>query len=171
VRKRTFLVALFAAAALVAAVAAIGADYRDAGGPEVGPSTVGGHVSNACDGGQKLDGTDGDLVDGTYPFFFYGTGPAPDFVPNYPWPGTITIDVRNTSGGKVFDFYTDAINGHFVTSIYVKGGPAGSSFYNYAGATPAILDVGADDGLHSPYNSNSGKWYGLSHICVFTDKK
>jgi len=160
--KKGFLfAALVAVVALVTAVAAYAADYRPpptgsgATGPDVTASFIAGTSSNVCLGGQKRDGTDGDLVSGTYPFTFEG------------FAGSITLDVRNTPQGKVFDFYTDDISNHFVTSIAVKGGPFGANWYNYGAAKQA----GADDGLHSPFNTNSGKWYGLSHICVFTDKK
>lgn len=155
--RKLVLLLVVGVAALATAVVATAADYRGDGGPEVAPSFVAGHVSNECEGGQKVEVAGGDLVSGYYNLSFEG------------FAGWIQLFVNNTSSGKTFDFRTDAPNAHFVTSIYVKGGPFGSNLYNYAGA--GINDVGADNGLHSPLNANNGKWYGLSHICVFTDKK
>jgi hypothetical protein len=157
-RKAILLGVLATVLGFTVAAVAYAADYRDAGGPEVNPTVAGAGVSNQCVGGQKLDGVGGDLVDGTYPFYFDG------------FLGSITIDVRDTAAGKVFDFYTSDITFDVVTSILVKGGPQanGSAWYNYAGG--GFADVGADDGLHSLQNPNNGKWYGLSHICVYTDK-
>ena len=157
-KKVLFLGGLVAAIALVVAgfaVAVAGAPSGDG----VQPTEVAMQVSNACDGGQKLDGDadggpTGDLDSGTYPFSFEG------------FPGTITITVRNTSAGKVFDYVTDHPT-HLITSMYVKGGPT-ANFYNYL---PTPGGQQADTGLHSPVNANNGKYYGLSHICVFLDKK
>lgn len=127
-------------------------------GTAVSPSFVAGHTSNRCVGGQKLDGSadggaTGDLDSGVYAFTFAG------------FAGTLTITVVQTAGGPTFTFVSDNPT-HLVTSIYVKGGPFGANFYNYGAA-----GIAHDDGLHSPLNLNSGKWYGLSDICVFTDKR
>lgn len=71
---------------------------------------------------------------------------------------TVTIDVRQTSAGTVFDW--TSFSGGTVQSIFVKGGPDGN-LYDYAGNG---VVVSHDDGLHSPLNDNNGRWYGLSHI-------
>lgn len=147
--------------AMLLGVAAFGttgvalADHDPPDGPAVAPSFIGGTVSNRCDGGQKLDGVGGDITSGTYAFSFEGFG------------GSLTITVEQTAMGPTFTFESDHPS-HLVTSIYVKGGPNGSNFYNYAGQP--LGGLAHDDGLHSPLNSKNGKWYGLSHICVFTDK-
>ena len=75
--------------------------------------------------------------------------------------GTITITVRDTTAGKVFDFTT---SGAEIDSIVVKGGP---NYHVYIFA-PAVESA---EGLHSPFNPNSGKWYGLSHLCIEGTKK
>ena len=75
--------------------------------------------------------------------------------------GSITIDVRSTAMGKVFDFSaSDATVG----AIVVKGGP---NYHTYIFPP----DTTEDTGLHSPLNLNNGKWYGLSHLCIESTKK
>jgi uncharacterized repeat protein (TIGR01451 family) len=66
---------------------------------------------------------------------------------------SVTIDVRDTSAGQVFDFTSNIP----VDSVFVKGGPVGN-FYDY---DPS---ASADTGLHAPVNPNNGLYYGLSHI-------
>ena len=75
--------------------------------------------------------------------------------------GSITIDVRSTAAGQVFDFTT---SGATVGSIVVKGGPNYHT-YIYAPASSG------DTGLHAPLNLNNDKWYGLSHLCIESTKK
>lgn len=75
--------------------------------------------------------------------------------------GSITITVRSTAAGPVFDFDT---SGATVGWIVVKGGPK-YNLYTYAGGTTG------DDGLHSPLNLKTAKWYGLSHLCIGSAKK
>jgi hypothetical protein len=65
---------------------------------------------------------------------------------------TVTIDVKDTTAGQVFDF-TSNIG---VSAVFVKGGPNGN-LYSYDPSTTS------DTGLHAPAGS-SGKWSGLSHI-------
>ena len=101
----------------------------------------------SCAGGTKID----PVADGTYPVSFGG------------FAGSITIDASSTAAGPVFSFQTDNAS-HVVTAIVVKGGP-NALLYTYSPG------VSSDSGLHSPFNANSGKWYGLSHICFFTAKK
>jgi len=160
-KRAVVLSALIAIAALVTAGIAI-AHHPPGGaaGSLVEPTFVAGKVSNACEGGQKLDGSEdggptGDIDSGMYQLFF------PDL------DGGSTVDleiiVTQTSLGPTFTFISSS--GEVVTSMYVKGGPDGSNLYNY-GAGGAQHD----DGLHSPVNSKNGKYYGLSHICVFADK-
>jgi hypothetical protein len=95
----------------------------------------------AC-AGTKID----PVVSGTYALGFGSEA------------GSITISVSETAEGEVFDFTTDAPN-HVVTSVVVKGGPA---FTAYA------VNSSSGNGLHAPHNANSGKWYGLSHLCFTT---
>jgi hypothetical protein len=73
--------------------------------------------------------------------------------------GSITITVRQTVGGDVFDFRTDAAT-HLVTTVGVKGGPVAPVLY-----TP---NASSGTDLHSAFNPNSGKWYGLSYLCFQT---
>jgi hypothetical protein len=77
--------------------------------------------------------------------------------------GALTITTTNTSSGQEFSFAT---NGIVVTSVIVKGGP-NANFYDYT----ALGGVSSDTGLHSPLNTSNGRWYGLSHLCFFTDDK
>ena len=76
--------------------------------------------------------------------------------------GSVTITVRNTSSGPVFDF--DASDDITIGSVTVKGGPN----YNLYIFAPAVNSA---ENLHSPLNPNNGKWYGLSHICFEDVKK
>ena len=73
--------------------------------------------------------------------------------------GSITITVRATDAGDVFDFQTDAA-GHIVTTVAVEGGPV----------APVLYTPGSDSGvgLHSALNPSTGKWYGLSYLCFQT---
>lgn len=78
--------------------------------------------------------------------------------------GVFTItDIYNTDAGQVFD-WTSTVP---ILAITVKGGPVDNDpqFYSYApdGATSGT-------GLHAILNPNSGKWYGLSHLCVEPDE-
>lgn len=159
-KKAVFLAVLVGA--LVTAGIAF-ADHDPPDGPEVTPTFISGRVSNVCEGGQKLDGSEdggptGDLDSGTYPFVFFDAS-------GNPFPGTIQIIVSQGSGGPQFTFITDHPS-HVVSSIYVKGGPDGANLYNYS----SLGGLAHDDGLHSPNRTNT-RWYGLSHICVFADKK
>ena len=61
----------------------------------------------------------------------------------------------------MFDFTTD---GATSGAIVVKGGP-NHNVYIFAGGTEGA------DGLHSPLNPKNGKWYGLSHLCIESEKK
>jgi hypothetical protein len=73
--------------------------------------------------------------------------------------GSITITVRQASGGTVFDFQTDAAT-HLVTTVGVKGGPVDPVLY------APNSSLGTD--LHSALNPSSAKWYGLSYLCFQT---
>jgi hypothetical protein len=77
--------------------------------------------------------------------------------------GPITITRTDTAIGPEFGFTTD---GTLVTGVIVKGGP-NANFYDYSG----LGGVTSDSGLHSPLNPSNNKWYGLSHLCFFTDDK
>jgi hypothetical protein len=78
--------------------------------------------------------------------------------------GGVTISVTNTAKGPELSFTTNSAS-LLVTSVVVKGGP-NANLYDYG--APGVQ---ADSGLHSPLNTNNGKWFGLSHVCFFTDKK
>jgi hypothetical protein len=148
--RKIIVVLAFAAAAFAAVAVAIAA----AGGPSglgVQPQQVGMTDANACVGGQKIE----DPTSNTYSVKYDG------------FTGSLTITVHDTSSGPTFDFDTGS-SGDVLTSIYVKGGPT-ANFYDYLGA-PTFGGVSSDTGLHSPINPNNGKFYGLSHICIFTDK-
>src|SRR5215211_501267 len=66
---------------------------------------------------------------------------------------TVTVDVRDTADGQVFDF-TSNIG---VVTVIAKGSPSGN-VYTY---NPPVT---ADTGLHAPLNPSNGSFYGLSHI-------
>lgn len=70
----------------------------------------------------------------------------------------ITVDVRSTPAGQVFDWSS---SGGVVNAVFVKGGPNGL-LYEY---DPAAT---SDTGLHAQVNPSNGRYYGLSHIsfCV-----
>ena len=70
--------------------------------------------------------------------------------------------VITLGAGNTFSF--DTQGSATVSSIMVKGGPN------------AVLwsfdpPVESWTGLHAPLNPNNGKWYGLSHLCVSSEKK
>ena len=132
------LIALTATALMLGA---LGAQSAAATTPAPTPETFAGN--NSCpEGSTKID----PVESGTY---------------NLVGGGTITITVRETDAGPVFDF--DA-SGATVGSVVVKGGP-NYNVYIFAG--------GADssEGLHSPQNAKNLKWYGLSHLCFESEKK
>ncbi|MBA3234485.1 MAG: hypothetical protein H0T59_00655 [Chloroflexi bacterium] len=68
--------------------------------------------------------------------------------------GTITITL---GAGNTFTFTVDGAD---VTSIVVKGGPN------------ALLYTNPGEGsiLHAQVNPNNGKYYGLSHLCINSEK-
>ncbi len=70
--------------------------------------------------------------------------------------------VRIVVSGSSFSFYTvgDAV----VSDVIVKGGP-NANWYHY---DPPVT---SDTGLTAPLNPNSGKPYGLSHLCFSVDDK
>jgi hypothetical protein len=70
---------------------------------------------------------------------------------------TVTIDVRDTAAGQVFD-WTSNIG---VDAVIAKGGNA-SNVYTYDPESTG------DTGLHAPANA-SGKFAGLSHISFCYD--
>jgi LPXTG-motif cell wall-anchored protein len=74
---------------------------------------------------------------------------------------TVTIDVRDTAAGPVFD-WTSNIG---VDAVFVKGGPGGL-LYVY---DPPAESTG-DTGLHAPVNPSNGKFFGLSHVSFCYDK-
>ncbi|HJU57155.1 MAG TPA: SpaA isopeptide-forming pilin-related protein [Actinomycetota bacterium] len=73
---------------------------------------------------------------------------------------TVTIDVRDTADGPVFDFSSNI----GVDSVFVKGGNNGN-LYTYDPPAEAT----ADTGLHAPVNPNNDLFFGLSHISFCYD--
>src|SRR5688572_3770378 len=71
---------------------------------------------------------------------------------------TVTIDVRDTAAGPVFDFTANI----GVDTVIVKGGP-NANIYNYS------PEATSDTGLHAPVNDSNGKYFGLSHISFCYD--
>jgi hypothetical protein len=71
---------------------------------------------------------------------------------------TVTIVVRDTAGGQVFDF-TSNIG---VDQVIAKGGP-NANIYTY---DPEATE---DTGLHAPVNPNNDRFFGLSHISFCYD--
>ncbi len=108
-------------------------------------TVVSASVSQTCEGGQKID----DPVSGTgYVVTFDG------------FAGSIIF----THSNGTLSFVTDQPS-HVVTSILIKGGPTNAVLYTYA---PGVT---SDSGLTAPTNAKNGGLYGVSHVCVFTDKK
>ena len=64
----------------------------------------------------------------------------------------VEIVVYETADGWEFDWSAN----HDIAFVVAKGGP-GANLYTYSGAR-------SDSGLHAPFNTTSGTWYGLSHI-------
>src|ERR687897_3928183 len=108
------------------------------------PVLVSGNAS--CDGALKLE----PVKSGTFGASFNGEA------------GSITITVRQTSAGQVFDFSTDRAS-HVVKVAIVKGG-SNANVYDYS----ALGGAASDAGLHAPLNPSNGGWYGLSHLCFAT---
>lgn len=73
-------------------------------------------------------------------------------------PLTVTIDVRDTDDGPVFD-WTSNIG---VDAVFVKGGPGGLLYVYDPEST-------GDTGLHAPVNPENDKFYGLSHLSFCYD--
>jgi hypothetical protein len=71
---------------------------------------------------------------------------------------TVTIDVRDTADGQVFD-WTSNIG---VDQVIVKGGP-NANIYTYD------PEATSDTGLHAPINPNNDRFFGLSHISFCYD--
>jgi hypothetical protein len=154
-KKALTFVGVLAAALALTGIAL--ADHDPPDGSAVAPTFIAGKVSNDCEGGQKLSGPDGgDIVSGNYTLFF----------PNLDGGATmnLTITVVQTALGPTLTFVSTS--GEVVTDMYVKGGPDGSNLYDYGAA-----GIAHDDGLHSPTNAKNGKYYGLSHLCIFADKE
>ena len=73
-------------------------------------------------------------------------------------PLTVTIVVRDTDDGPVFD-WTSNIG---VDAVFVKGGPGGLLYVYDPEST-------GDTGLHAPVNPENDKFYGLSHLSFCYD--
>ena len=101
-------------------------------------------VANACVGGTKIDPPQSGVG---YIVFYDG------------FQGSITFTLNGT-----LSFATDDAS-HVITSIIIKGGPDNGVLYTYASG------ASSDSGLTAPFNPNSGKPYGFSHVCIYTAKK
>jgi uncharacterized repeat protein (TIGR01451 family) len=78
--------------------------------------------------------------------------------------GSISLVVRNTTGGPVVDFTTDGPT-HLVDRVLVKRGDGANHFdYRPDGVT-------AGTGLHAPKNPATGKYHVPSYLCVATRLK
>ena len=71
---------------------------------------------------------------------------------------TVTIDVRDTASGQVFDFTANL----GIDAVFVKGGPGGN-LYLYD------PEVTADTDLHAPVNPANNTYFGISHILFCYD--
>ncbi|MBY0397707.1 MAG: hypothetical protein K2X91_14735 [Thermoleophilia bacterium] len=93
---------------------------------------------NACAGGVKLD----PVVDGAYELTLDGS--------------TLRVTLDVDEAAQTYSFTTDRPVG----AVRTKGGP---------GAEIVTFDapVTSGEGLHAPLNPRSGKYYGLSHVCLF----
>lgn len=97
----------------------------------------------SCPDGQKIDTGKA----GTYYLEFGG------------YDGDVTIVVNSD---KSITFTTNH-ESHVVDSVLVKGGPQALIWY---------FDPAVDSAtVHAPVNPNNGKYYGVSHLCLMTDKK
>jgi hypothetical protein len=106
--------------------------------------------SQECVGGTKIN----DPVSGVaYPVLFGGFN------------GTITFTITSSAAGPLLAFQTDSDLYHHVSSLLIKGGPDFANLYTYD------PDVSNDSGLHAPTNAKNGKYYGVSHVCVYLVKK
>ena len=143
-RLRTDVLALLVAGTICGIMAAASALATTTGsGPAVEPVHVAGKPP--CTGELKIE----PVRSGTFAASFGNEA------------GSITITVRDTGNGPVFDFATDKAS-HLVKVVVVKGGP-NANVYDYGAG------VSTDSGLHAPLNKD--KWYGLSHLCFATALK
>jgi hypothetical protein len=101
-------------------------------------------VSQTCEGGVKIDDP------------IYGIDYQIAF-------GEDNGQIEFLLSGGTLSFQTNGL-AHVVTSILIKGGPDNAVLYTYA---PGVW---MDSGLTAPTNPNTGKPYGVSHICVYTAK-
>ena len=94
------------------ATASVAVAYWDTDGePEVAPKTAQAGLSNACDGGTKIEGVDGDVVSGDYPITFDG------------YSDTVRITVIQTASGPTFAFKVlNYPNDHAMTSVLGRSG-------------------------------------------------
>ena len=101
-------------------------------------------VAQQCVGGTKIEAPQSGVP---YIVFFDGDQ------------GTITFTLNGT-----LSFATDD-ESHVITSLLIAGGPTNAVLYTWADGTDS------DSGLTAPFNPNSGKPYGYSHVCIYTAKK
>ena len=101
-------------------------------------------VANQCVGGTKIDPPQSGVG---YIVFYDG------------FQGSIVFTLNGT-----LSFATDQ-PAHVITSIIIKGGPDNGVLYTYSPG------ANSDSGLTAPFNPNSGKPYGFSHVCIYTAKK
>ena len=101
-------------------------------------------VAQECVGGTKIESPQSGVG---YIVFYEGSQ------------GSITFTLNGT-----LSFVTDHPN-HVITSLLIAGGPTNAVLYTYAPG------VSSDSGLTAPLNPNSGKPYGFSHVCIYTDEE
>jgi len=101
-------------------------------------------VAQQCVGGTKIEAPQSGVG---YIVFYDG------------FQGSITFTLN---GSLVFATDQPA---HVITSILIAGGPNNAVLYTYSPG------VSSDSGLTAPFNPNSGKPYGFSHVCIYTAKK
>jgi hypothetical protein len=101
-------------------------------------------VAQQCVGGTKIEAPQSGVG---YIVFYDG------------FQGSITFTLNGSLA-----FATDQ-PAHVITSILIAGGPNNAVLYTYSPG------VSSDSGLTAPFNPNSGKPYGFSHVCIYTAKK
>jgi hypothetical protein len=151
-KKRQRLVSIFALLALLSVMFSVPV-LADHPGDQLGASVAPQFVAGNPTCSDLLDADDFEfetkiepVVSGTY-----------DLDGNLDPDGPITITVRDTAQGQVFDFELDG----FVTmGVVVKGGPD-ANFYDYRPG-----GVSSDVDLHAPVNHNNNRFFGLSHISL-----
>jgi hypothetical protein len=101
-------------------------------------------VAQQCVGGTKIEAPQSGVG---YIVFYNGSQ------------GSITFTLNGT-----LSFATDQPS-HVIETLLIAGGPSNAVKYTY------VPGASSDTGLTAPFNPNSGKPYGYSHVCILTAKK